>query len=101
MSATSPETPIRGTIWPAVGLSLIVVIGNLIGWAKTGHLAELVIALGWCGMIPAFCYTPISFTGPFRENLTRRRKPMPRWAMIFQLAGFVLAGVGLLSKLVT
>lgn len=101
MDATSPQPPIRGTIWPAVGLSLIVVIGNLIGWAKTGHLAELVIATGWLGMIPAFCYTPISFTIPFRENLTRRRKPMPRWVVVSQLVGFALVGAGLVWKFVT
>lgn len=101
MDATSPQPPIRGTIWPAVGLSLIVVIGNLIGWAKTGHLAELVTAIGWCGMIPAFCYTPISFTIPFRENLTRRRMPMPRWAVVSQLVGCALVGAGLVWKFVT
>ena len=101
MDATSPQPPIRGTIWPAVGLSLIVVIGNLIGWAKTGHLAELVIAIGWLGMIPAFCYTPISLTVPFRDNFTRRPKPIPRWAFILQLVGLAVVGAGLLSKLVT
>jgi len=101
MDIVSAPTTSSGTPWPGVALGIMGITLNAISWVHSGQLSHLLGALAFAAITPAWYFTPISFTGPLSSNWKRRRLPMPRWAQILALTGFVLLGASFVVKVAT
>lgn len=89
------EAPKRSPFVAAFGI--VVAAGQLVTWFQSGQIYDLLGALAFGAMVPAWYLLPISFTAPISGLLKQRRTHLPKWAQVLTFVGFLLlfASVGL------
>lgn len=89
------EAPKRSPLVAAFGV-IIAAVG-LVAWFQSGHIYDLLGALAFGAMAPAWYLLPVSFTAPIRSQLSQRRTHLPKWAQVLTFVGILLlfASVGL------
>lgn len=83
------------------GLGAFGAITSAWGWATSGHVSLLIGAAAFALITPAWFLRPLSFTTPLRQELTRRREPLPKWAQVCSIGAFLMLGVSLAVRWAT
>ena len=101
MDAASARNRSLGSSLICGGLGAFGAISSAWGWATSGHASLLIGAAAFALITPAWYLRPLSFTSPLRQELTRRREPLPKWAQACSIGGFILLWASLAVRWAT
>lgn len=68
-----PPSPLQG------GMGLAASAGTFFLWWRTGHASDLLGALGFLVIAPAWYAVPFPFNAPLKVAMSVRRRNTPKW----------------------
>ena len=89
----------RAASYVCAGFGLFACVVSFVAWFQSGRVWDLMGALAFAAMTPAWYLRPVSFTRPVGELWKRPRVPLPRVATWLVMAGFFLLCASLLLRL--
>ena len=61
-------------------------------WWQTGRISDMVGALGFLVIAPAWYASPLQFSAPLKQVFSIRNRRVPKWALISAgVGGFLIA----------
>lgn len=68
---------------------VVLAAPSFVAWVGSGQLPHLLGAVAFAAITPCWYFLPISWSGPFREQLMRRPERFPKWVQVSTALGMV------------
>lgn len=98
MDITAPSRSSSAASWLCGGIGVLGAVVGIWAWATSGQFSHLLTGAAFGVMAPVWYVRPLSFTAPLHQELTRRREPLPKWALACLVVGLTMLFSGVLLR---